>query len=214
MRCFSFKPVVSSKLSGWDKQRFMLQLSTSESIITAFHWLEDGVYWRRRCEAQCPTSDVAGHGNSWKRMCVEQTIASQMEAFKPQESDMADLKELCEAVGRIVAMLSLQQLVSPTLMVPAGHALRSSSPLETSGQDTPVSDLSGSISPDCTTVGPLEIDMVSPANHLDFSVILPLFPNLEQLILCFQQKNCGVDFRSGLEIKTLNEHLAGGTCSG
>ena len=37
--------------------------------------------------------------------------------------------------------------------------------------------------------------MVSPANHLDFATILPLFPNLEKLLLCFQTKNCGVDFR-------------------
>ena len=186
---------MSSKLRGWDKQRFMMQLSTSESIITSYHWLEDGIYWKRRCEVQSPTSDVASHGHSWKRMCVEQTIARHMEAFKPQDSDLGDLKELCEAVGKMVVMLSLQQLVSPTIMVPAGHSLRPSSPQQSSGQSTPVSDMSRSISPDCATLGPQEIDMVSPANHLDFSVILPLFPNLEQLILCFQQKNCGVDFR-------------------
>ena len=37
--------------------------------------------------------------------------------------------------------------------------------------------------------------MTSPANHLDFAAILPLFPRLERLILCFQTKRCGVDFR-------------------
>ena len=42
---------------------------------------------------------------------------------------------------------------------------------------------------------PDEIDMTSPANHLDFAAILPLFPRLERLILCFQTKRCGVDFR-------------------
>ena len=173
----------------------MLQLSITESIMTTFHWLEEGIYWRRRCESQCPTSDVARHGHSWKRMCVERTIARSMEAFKPQDSDLGDLKELCEAVGRIVKMLSLQQLMAPTLMVPAGQALRSSSPHQPSGQSSPASDLSRSSSPESAALGPLEIDMITPANHLDFSIILPLFPNLEQLILCFQTKNCGVDFR-------------------
>ena len=96
---------MSSRLSGYDKERFMQELSISESIITTFHWLEEGIYWRRRCEAHYPGTDRARHGHSWKRMCVEQTIASHMETFRPQESDLADLKELCEAVGRIVVML-------------------------------------------------------------------------------------------------------------
>ena len=38
---------------------------------------------------------------------------------------------------------------------------------------------------------PDEIDMVTPANHLDFSAILPLFPSLDKLVLCFQTKRCG-----------------------
>ena len=42
---------------------------------------------------------------------------------------------------------------------------------------------------------PDEIDMVTPANHLDFSAILPLFPNLVKMVLCFQTKKCGIDFR-------------------
>ena len=33
--------------------------------------------------------------------------------------------------------------------------------------------------------------MVTPANHLDFSAILPLFPSLDKLVLCFQTKRCG-----------------------
>ena len=33
---------------------------------------------------------------------------------------------------------------------------------------------------------PDEIDMVTPANHLDFSIILPLFPNITEIRLCFQ----------------------------
>ena len=173
----------------------MLELSIKESIMTTFHWLEEGIYWRRRCEAQYPGTDMARHGHSWKRMCVEQTIAHQMETFRPHQSDLADLKELCEAVGRLVVMLELQQLISPTLMVPAGRALQSSSPQQTSPASTPVSGLSRASSSECLDLGPQEIDMVSPANHLDFATILPLFPNLEKLILCFQTKNCGVDFR-------------------
>ena len=30
--------------------------------------------WFDRCQSQYPTSDVARHGGSWKRMCVEQTL--------------------------------------------------------------------------------------------------------------------------------------------
>jgi Ran GTPase-activating protein (RanGAP) involved in mRNA processing and transport len=37
--------------------------------------------------------------------------------------------------------------------------------------------------------------MLTPANHLDFSMILPLFPNLLEVRLCFQVKKCGIDFR-------------------
>jgi hypothetical protein len=33
---------------------------------------------------------------------------------------------------------------------------------------------------------PPEINMKIPSNHLDFSAILPLISNLEELILCFR----------------------------
>ena len=48
VRCFSWKPLVSARLRGHDKQRFMGQLSVSESLMTTFAWLEEGLYWRRR----------------------------------------------------------------------------------------------------------------------------------------------------------------------
>ena len=48
VRCFSWKPLVSARLRGHDKQRFMDQLSVSESLMTTFAWLEEGLYWRRR----------------------------------------------------------------------------------------------------------------------------------------------------------------------
>ena len=82
--------------------RFMASLGLSESLMTTYAWLEEGVYWRRRCEALYPGADVAEHGDSWKRMCVELTVKSNMESFEPQKSDMGDLKELCESVGKIV----------------------------------------------------------------------------------------------------------------
>ena len=85
--------------------RFMASLGISESLMTTYAWLEEGVYWRRRCEALYPGADVAEHGDSWKRMCVELTVQSNMESFEPQKSDMGDLKELCEAVGKIVKAL-------------------------------------------------------------------------------------------------------------
>ena len=34
-----------------------------------------------------------------------------------------NLKELCEAVGKLVKLLKLTQLLSPTIMVPAGRGL-------------------------------------------------------------------------------------------
>ena len=199
VRCFSFKPIVSHRLKGHDKQRFMSQLSVSESLITTYCWLEDGIYWRRRCQALYPSCDVSQHGGSWKRMCVEQTIRVNLETFKPQQSDMGDLKELCEAVGKIVKLLQLSQLLSPTLMVPAGQALADKTKVVASepgtGQTTPLSGLSRASSPESGPRLPDEIDMITPANHLDFSTILPLFPNLEKLVLCFQTKKCGIDFR-------------------
>jgi hypothetical protein len=65
---------VSARLRGNDRQRFLAQLSLTEDIRTVYDWLGDGLYWRRRCRAHHPTSDVARHGGSWKRMCVEQTL--------------------------------------------------------------------------------------------------------------------------------------------
>ena len=64
------------------------------------------------------------------------------------------------------------------------------------GQSTPLSgELSRASSPESGPSVPDEIDMVTPANHLDFSIILPLFNNMEKLVLCFQTKRCGVEFR-------------------
>ena len=74
-----------------------------------------------------------------------------------------------------------------------------------SGRSTPASGISRVSTPGtvslllvlckfpCPESGPRqpdEIDMVTPANHLDFSAILPLFPSLEKLVLCFQTKRC------------------------
>ena len=64
-----------------------------------------------------------------------------------------------------------------------------------SGQTTPLSGISRASTPESGPKLPDEIDMVTPANHLDFSVILPLFPNLVKMVLCFQTKKCGIDFR-------------------
>ena len=36
-------------------------------------------------------------------------------------SDMGDLKELCEAVGGLVQLVQVTQLLAPTLLVPAGQ---------------------------------------------------------------------------------------------
>ena len=114
---------MSSKLSGHDKQRFMSELSISESLMTTYLWIPDGIYWKRRCEALDPCLDVSEHGNSYTRMCVEQNIRKSFESFKPGNSDMGDLKELCESVGAKLVMLSVSQLLTPTIMVPAGQAL-------------------------------------------------------------------------------------------
>ena len=75
-----------------------------------------------------------------------------------------------------------------------------------SGRSTPASGISRVSTPGTVTLlllvlcmcpcpesgprQPDEIDMVTPANHLDFSAILPLFPSLEKLVLCFQTKRC------------------------
>ena len=195
VKCFSFKPGISRRLTGNERQRFLSQLSVTESIIPAYDWLEDGLYWKRRCLTQYPACDVAKHGGSWKRMCIEQTIRGHMEIFKPLESDMGDLKELVEALGKIVKTLELTQLISPTIMVAAGQALKGQrkSP-SIPGSATSSRSTSRSSSPSGPNE-PEEIDMTTPANHLDFSIVLPLFPNLEELILCFQVKKCGIDFR-------------------
>ena len=39
-----------------------------------------------RCAALYPGCDVAEHGGSWKRMCVELTVRSSLETFQPLKS--------------------------------------------------------------------------------------------------------------------------------
>ena len=93
--------------------------------------------------------------------------------------------------------MRLTQLLSPTLMVPGGQCLgapvMASAPA--SARSTPLSGLSRASTPESGPRLPDEIDMKTPANHLDFSLLLPLFPNLESLVLTFQTKKCGVNFR-------------------
>ena len=59
--------------------------------------------------------------------------------------------------------------------------------------------------------------MTSPANHLDFAMIIPLFPNLTEVRLCFQIKKCGINFRwnmFGMTEKDADNLAAGlGSCS-
>ena len=139
-------------------QRLLWELPVTVAVIPAHAWLEDGLYWWRRARASHPATDVAKHGHSWKRLCVEQTVSAalpwqleqsaaqvraHMEAFRPQHSDFSDMKEVasralvgillqfcvltgqvCEALGRGVRTLELSQLISPTILVPAGQALK------------------------------------------------------------------------------------------
>ena len=61
-------------------QRFLSELPVTVPVIPAHAWLEDGLYWRRRARASHPATDVAKHGNSWKRLCVEQTVRAVLAA--------------------------------------------------------------------------------------------------------------------------------------
>ena len=47
-RCFSFKPSVSARLRGNDRQRFLALLGLTEDIRLVYDWLEEGIYWKRR----------------------------------------------------------------------------------------------------------------------------------------------------------------------
>ena len=73
-------------------------------------------------------------------------------------------------------------------MVPGGQCLgapaMASAPA--SARSTPLSGLSRASTPETGPRLPDEIDMKTPANHLDFSLLLPLFPSLESLVLTFQ----------------------------
>ena len=94
-------------------------------------------------------------------------------------------------------MLRLTQLLTPTLMVPGGQCLGGPAiaTAPASARSTPLSGLSRASTPESGPGLPDEIDMKTPANHLDFSLLLPLFPSLESLVLTFQTKKCGVNFR-------------------
>ena len=159
-----------------------------------------------------------------------------MENFRPLSSDLGDLRELAEALGGVLQVLELTQLIPPTgepfsfswLMdfinmnrqfwcqpargwIGKPHQTPQPSP---SNQVTcrprqgkscmsPTSTVVNAIKPkllismnksshpprSSSPAGPCppdEIDMVTPANHLDFSIILPLFPNITEIRLCFQ----------------------------
>ena len=94
-------------------------------------------------------------------------------------------------------VLELSQLMCPTVMVPAGQGVHRPARPDSAAKSmaSSTSDLSSRSSSPDGPGNPDEIDMTAPANHLDFSMIIPLFPNLTAVRLCFQVKRCGIDFR-------------------
>ena len=113
---FSHKPAAGCALTGGDRARFLVLLSTSEPLNLTAERIPDELYWRRCCQEQLPAAyDVALHGNSWKRMFLERHLQRMIEEYIPLQTDMFDIKEILPTVEPFVRRLEIKQLLPPTV---------------------------------------------------------------------------------------------------
>ncbi|XP_023339532.1 T-complex-associated testis-expressed protein 1 isoform X2 [Eurytemora carolleeae] len=195
--CFSRKPWLSRMLKGKHRQRFLEEVDECEDLSLVYQYIEDTpTYW---------SVDVSMHSGSWKQLCVERALTNQIEAFQPLQSSYDDIKSLCQDVGSIVKYLRITQLLPPEVTTSNQTVVQSKGEVEVESTQskevlsrTPslISFDQSNISSPPRVPTPVQIlDMDIPPNHLDFSLLLPLIPNLEELHICCQVKKCGLEFR-------------------
>ncbi|XP_023339533.1 T-complex-associated testis-expressed protein 1 isoform X3 [Eurytemora carolleeae] len=204
--CFSRKPWLSRMLKGKHRQRFLEEVDECEDLSLVYQYIEDTpTYWRRRARKLFSSVDVSMHSGSWKQLCVERALTNQIEAFQPLQSSYDDIKSLCQDVGSIVKYLRITQLLPPEVTTSNQTVVQSKGEVEVESTQskevlsrTPslISFDQSNISSPPRVPTPVQIlDMDIPPNHLDFSLLLPLIPNLEELHICCQVKKCGLEFR-------------------
>ncbi|XP_029705054.1 dynein regulatory complex subunit 5 [Takifugu rubripes] len=160
------------------------RLSTSLPLHITANLISDGAYWRRCCEQRWDFCDVSCYGHSWKRMFFERHMAHVIEFFVPGVTEPATVLNIVPLCNNYIKRLNISQLLPP-IKNPQKEVVKVKRE-EEEGEEMYL-DLESEPDHD----GPY-------LDHFDFNIVLHKLPNLEELHLVYQVKNCGMNFEWSL----------------
>ncbi|KAG8011439.1 T-complex-associated testis-expressed protein 1 [Nibea albiflora] len=146
------------------------RLSTSLNLQVTANIVSDGVYWKRCCEQRWDICDVSHYGNSWKRMFFERHLENIIELFIPDVTETKTVLDMIPLCKNYVKRLDISQLLPP-IKEPQNEEEECGSDLSSDNEyDEPSMD------------------------HFDFNMLLSQLTNLEELLLVYRVKHCGMNF--------------------
>lgn len=159
-----------------DKQRSLVlkSLPVTLPLRVTTNLIDDEDYWKRACRDRWPLMLPNEHNESWKQMYFENHFRRIIEFYLPREDNdanssapSADNKEVKINVERPKTIADIVELAKLTK----------------------------------DYIFKLNIEQLLPSatnesvnDHIDFSEVLPVLTNLQELRVTYQVKNCGMNF--------------------
>lgn len=95
------------------KRKLLDAISLDIPLKVVTDLIEDGVYWKRKCQVKWSLCDVSHYGNSWKRMFFERNLENIIEHFIPEKTDRTCLEDTLIVSAPYVERLIITQLLPP-----------------------------------------------------------------------------------------------------
>ncbi|XP_068199343.1 dynein regulatory complex subunit 5 [Antennarius striatus] len=147
------------------------RLSPSLPLHVTANTIHDGVYWERCCKRRWELCVVSLYGHSWKRMFFERHLENVIELFIPDVTGQCIVLELVPLCKNYVKRLNISQLLPP------------------------IRELQGEEEESCSALGSDDERDGPSMDHFDFSILLHLLTNLEELHLSYAVQQCGMNFQ-------------------
>ncbi|KAL3314831.1 T-complex-associated testis-expressed protein 1 [Cichlidogyrus casuarinus] len=168
-----------------EKQReyILERLPTNIPIKVAGLFINDEGYWKRRCnESLDKVIDTHKHKGSWKTAFFELFLTETIENYIPLKSHEGLFWEIVDTCAPYVDSLDINQLLPPIKKI---NTVSAEDKIERTAQ-LPEDDASDSDS---------EKDAAEYAiQHLKFQPLLTKLQKLTSLSVCYNVKNCGMNF--------------------
>ncbi|KFV87393.1 T-complex-associated testis-expressed protein 1, partial [Struthio camelus australis] len=173
IRNFENNPIMDCLLP--EHQRKVLdKLSTGLPLTVTANLIRDEDYWKRCCTQRWQVCDVSNYGDSWKRMFFERHLENILKCFIPNITDPNQVLELIPLCKEYVRKLEVDQFLPPVKL----DQKEEEDDFSDSGSDFELSEAS--------------------MHHYDLGVLITALPHLEELILTYGVKDCGMNFEWNL----------------